>query len=104
MGSGTCFQRVSNSIPVCLAAYRSDNPVLTPWIRFYRQGMVLMPHGGMNLPQNLKFDVSFMIVYCPKSVTNEDPLQKVQWEKDEEGWKKWCEGASLSHSYFTICQ
>ncbi|KAK3052533.1 hypothetical protein LTR09_006387 [Extremus antarcticus] len=49
------------------------------WVReivfreFYRHMMVITPHGSMNLPQNLKFDF-------------------VQWEKDEEGWQKWCEG------------
>lgn len=49
------------------------------WVRelvfreFYRHVMVVVPHSGMNLPQNLKFDF-------------------VQWEDDEEGWKKWCEG------------
>ncbi|TKA73470.1 hypothetical protein B0A55_05954 [Friedmanniomyces simplex] len=49
------------------------------WVReivfreFYRQVTVITPHTSMNLPQNLKFDF-------------------VQWEDDEEGWKKWCEG------------
>jgi len=49
------------------------------WVRelvfreFYRHMMIVVPHNGMNLPQNLKFDF-------------------VQWEDDEEGWKKWCEG------------
>ncbi|KAK3710204.1 hypothetical protein LTR37_010425 [Vermiconidia calcicola] len=49
------------------------------WVReitfreFYRHMMVITPHGSMNLPQNLKFDL-------------------VQWEDDEEGWYKWCEG------------
>lgn len=49
------------------------------WVReivfreFYRQVMVLVPHGSMNLPQNLKFD-------------------NIKWEDDEEGWKKWYEG------------
>jgi deoxyribodipyrimidine photo-lyase len=49
------------------------------WVReivfreFYRQITVITPHTTMNLPQNLKFD-------------------NVQWEDDEEGWKKWCEG------------
>jgi deoxyribodipyrimidine photo-lyase len=49
------------------------------WVReivfreFYRQITVITPHTTMNLPQNLKFD-------------------SVQWEDDEEGWKKWCEG------------
>lgn len=51
------------------------------WVReivfreFYRHMMVLMPHGSMNLPQNMKFDF-------------------VEWENDEEGWKKWCEGTT----------
>ena len=49
------------------------------WVReicfreLYRQMMVVVPHNSMNLPQNLKFDF-------------------VQWEDDEEGWKKWYEG------------
>ncbi|KAH7041101.1 DNA photolyase, FAD-binding/Cryptochrome [Microdochium trichocladiopsis] len=49
------------------------------WVReivfreFYRHMMVVLPHNSMNLPQNLKFDF-------------------VQWEDDEEGWRKWCEG------------
>ena len=49
------------------------------WVReivfreLYRQMMVAIPHNSMNLPQNLKFEF-------------------VQWEDDEEGWKKWYEG------------
>jgi deoxyribodipyrimidine photo-lyase len=49
------------------------------WVReivfreFYRQVTVITPHTSMNLPQNLKFD-------------------NVEWEDDEEGWKKWYEG------------
>ena len=49
------------------------------WVReicfreFYRHMMVLKPHGSMNMPQNVKFDL-------------------VEWEQDDEGWKKWCEG------------
>jgi len=49
------------------------------WVReivfreFYRQVTVITPHTTMNLPQNLKFD-------------------NVEWEDDEEGWKKWYEG------------
>ncbi|KAI0480388.1 FAD binding domain of DNA photolyase-domain-containing protein [Xylariaceae sp. FL0804] len=52
---------------------------ISAWVRelvfreFYRHMMVVTPHNSMNLPQNLKFDF-------------------VQWEDDEEGWKKWCEG------------
>ena len=42
---------------------------------FYRHVMVMTPHGGMNLPQNLKFDF-------------------VEWEDDEEGWRKWCDGTT----------
>ncbi|KAK5114643.1 hypothetical protein LTR62_002216 [Meristemomyces frigidus] len=55
------------------------NKGVAAWVReivfreFYRQVTVVTPHTGMNLPQNLKFD-------------------NVQWEEDEEGWKKWCEG------------
>ena len=49
------------------------------WVReiafreLYRQMMVVIPHNSMNLPQNLKFNF-------------------VQWEDDEEGFKKWYEG------------
>lgn len=49
------------------------------WVReivfreFYRHIMVVIPHNSLNLPQNLKFDF-------------------VQWEDDEEGYKKWEEG------------
>ena len=49
------------------------------WVReivfreLYRQTTLTTPHTVMNLPQNLKFDF-------------------VQWEDDEEGWKKWHEG------------
>ena len=52
---------------------------IASWVRelvfreFYRHVTVITPHGGMNLPQNLKFDF-------------------VQWEDDEEGYKKWEEG------------
>ncbi|KAI1333787.1 deoxyribodipyrimidine photo-lyase [Xylariaceae sp. FL0016] len=54
---------------------------LASWVRevvfreFYRHMMTVIPHNSMNLPQNLKFDF-------------------VQWEDDEEGWHKWCEGAT----------
>lgn len=57
----------------------SGDPGIASWVReivfreFYRHMMVLKPHGGMNLPQNLKFN-------------------NVKWEDDEEGWYKWCEG------------
>lgn len=49
------------------------------WVReivfreLYRQTMAYTPHGAMNLPQNLKFDF-------------------VNWEDDEEGYKRWEEG------------
>ncbi|KAK4495295.1 hypothetical protein PRZ48_013625 [Zasmidium cellare] len=49
------------------------------WVReivfreFYRHTLIGLPHDSMNLPHNLKFDF-------------------VEWEDDEEGWKKWCEG------------
>ena len=52
---------------------------VSAWVRevvfreLYRQTTVTTPHTSMNLPQNLKFEF-------------------VQWEKDEEGWKKWYEG------------
>lgn len=52
---------------------------IASWVRelvfreFYRQVTVVTPHTNMNLPQNLKFDF-------------------VQWEDDEEGWQKWCQG------------
>ncbi|TID26323.1 Deoxyribodipyrimidine photo-lyase [Venturia nashicola] len=49
------------------------------WVReivfreLYRQTMAYTPHTAMNLPQNLKFDF-------------------VEWEDDEEGYKRWEEG------------
>ncbi|KAE9964523.1 hypothetical protein BLS_008263 [Venturia inaequalis] len=49
------------------------------WVReivfreLYRQTMAYTPHTAMNLPQNLKFDF-------------------VEWEEDEEGYKRWEEG------------
>lgn len=55
------------------------SPGVSAWVRelvfreLYRQMMVVIPHNSMNLPQNLKFE-------------------SVQWEEDEEGWKKWYEG------------
>lgn len=55
------------------------SPGVSAWVRelvfreLYRQMMVVIPHNSMNLPQNLKFE-------------------SVQWENDEEGWKKWYEG------------
>ncbi|KAI9716756.1 MAG: hypothetical protein M1828_007563 [Chrysothrix sp. TS-e1954] len=55
------------------------DPGIAAWVReivfreFYRHMMVITPHNAMNLPQNLKFD-------------------NIQWEDDEEGWYKWCEG------------
>ena len=57
----------------------SGHPGAAAWVReivfreFYRQITVIIPHNAMNLPQNLKFD-------------------NVEWEDDEEGWQKWCEG------------
>lgn len=54
-------------------------PGISSWVReivfreLYRQTTATTPHTSMNLPQNLKFEF-------------------VQWEKDEEGWKKWHEG------------
>jgi deoxyribodipyrimidine photo-lyase len=59
--------------------FDAGDPGIASWVReivfreFYRQIMVITPHGSMNLPQNLKFDF-------------------VEWEDDEEGWRKWCEG------------
>jgi deoxyribodipyrimidine photo-lyase len=55
------------------------SPGVAAWVReicfreLYRQMMVVIPHNSMNLPQNLKFEF-------------------VQWEDDEEGWKRWYEG------------
>ena len=55
------------------------SPGVSAWVReivfreLYRQMMVVVPHNSMNLPQNLKFE-------------------HVNWEDDEEGWKKWYEG------------
>ncbi|KAI1348774.1 DNA photolyase, FAD-binding/Cryptochrome [Xylaria sp. FL0043] len=54
---------------------------LAAWVReivfreFYRHMMVVTPHNSMNLPQNLKFDF-------------------VEWEDDENGWKKWTDGTT----------
>lgn len=61
------------------AHFDSGDRGIDSWVRelvfreFYRHTMVSTPHDSMNLPHNLKFDF-------------------VQWEEDEEGWKKWCEG------------
>ena len=55
------------------------SPGVAGWVReivfreLYRQTTLYTPQTVMNLPQNLKFDF-------------------VEWEKDEEGWYKWCEG------------
>ena len=55
------------------------SPGVASWVReivfreLYRQTTLYTPHTVMNLPQNLKFDL-------------------VEWEKDDEGWYKWCEG------------
>lgn len=57
------------------------DPGVAAWVReicfreLYRQMMVIVPHNSMGLPQNLKFDF-------------------VQWENDEEGWKRWCDGTT----------
>ncbi|GAB7359569.1 hypothetical protein MBLNU230_g6756t1 [Neophaeotheca triangularis] len=59
--------------------FDSGDAGIAAWVReivfreFYRQMTVITPHNAMNLPQNLKFD-------------------NVQWENDEEGWYKWCQG------------
>ena len=61
--------------------FDDGDPGIDSWVReivfreFYRHMMVITPHNAMNLPQNLKFDF-------------------VQWESDEEGWKKWCAGTT----------
>lgn len=55
------------------------SPGVASWVReivfreLYRQTTMTVPHSAMNLPQNLKFEF-------------------VQWEDDEEGYKKWEEG------------
>jgi deoxyribodipyrimidine photo-lyase len=55
------------------------SPGVASWVReivfreLYRQTTLTTPHTAMNLPQNLKFDF-------------------VQWEDDEEGYKRWEEG------------
>ncbi len=85
------FSSGTVSVREALSALRSYNsnsadfsekgasPGVSAWVReivfreLYRQMMVVIPHNSMNLPQNLKFDF-------------------VQWEDDEEGWKKWYEG------------
>ena len=57
----------------------SANKGVYSWVReivfreLYRQTLVDTPHTSMNMPQNLKFDF-------------------VEWEDDEEGYKKWEEG------------
>ena len=57
----------------------SGDPGIAAWVReivfreFYRHMMVVTPHNAMNLPQNLKYTF-------------------VQWEDDDEGWRKWEEG------------
>ena len=57
----------------------SGDAGIAAWVRelvfreFYRHMMVISPHDGMNLPHNLKFDF-------------------VEWEDDEEGYEKWCNG------------
>jgi deoxyribodipyrimidine photo-lyase len=54
-------------------------PGIAGWVRelvfreLYRQTTLTTPHTAMNMPQNLKFDF-------------------VQWEDDEEGYKRWEEG------------
>jgi deoxyribodipyrimidine photo-lyase len=54
-------------------------PGVAAWVReivfreLYRQTTLTTPHTAMNLPQNLKFDF-------------------VQWEEDDEGYKRWEEG------------
>ena len=59
----------------------SGEPGIASWVRevvfreFYRHILTVVPHESMNLPQNLKFDF-------------------VQWEDDEEGYKKWCDGTT----------
>ncbi|KAF3760039.1 deoxyribodipyrimidine photo-lyase [Cryphonectria parasitica EP155] len=59
--------------------FDSGDAGIASWVRevvfreFYRQTLTHTPHDAMNMPHNLKFDF-------------------VQWEDDEEGWKKWCEG------------
>ncbi|ETN42525.1 uncharacterized protein HMPREF1541_01682 [Cyphellophora europaea CBS 101466] len=55
------------------------SPGVASWVRevvfreLYRQTTLVTPHTAMNLPQNLKFDF-------------------VQWEDDEEGYKRWEDG------------
>ncbi|KAI9713963.1 MAG: hypothetical protein M1820_000693 [Bogoriella megaspora] len=59
--------------------FDEGDPGIDSWVReivfreFYRHMMVITPHDSLNLPHNLKFDF-------------------VEWEKDDEGWYKWCEG------------
>lgn len=59
----------------------SSNSGIHSWVReivfreLYRQTTLTTPHTSMNLPQNLKFEF-------------------VQWENDEEGWRRWCEGTT----------
>lgn len=61
------------------AHFDAGDANIAAWVRelvfreFYRHITAMIPHGSMNLPQNMKFD-------------------NVRWEEDEEGWKKWYEG------------
>ena len=54
---------------------------IAAWVReicfreLYRQTTAMVPHSAMNLHENLKMD-------------------NVKWEKDEEGWEKWCKGTT----------
>ncbi|KAL8243749.1 hypothetical protein R6Q59_010007 [Mikania micrantha] len=58
-----------------------SSPGIASWVRevvfreLYRQTTLTTPHVAMNLPNNLKFDF-------------------VEWEDDEEGYKKWEEGTT----------
>lgn len=60
---------------------RGSSEGIYGWVRevafreLYRQTLMTTPHTAMNLPQNLKF-------------------ASVNWEHDEEGWRKWCEGTT----------
>jgi deoxyribodipyrimidine photo-lyase len=68
-----------NNNCVDFSAGGSDSQGVYSWVReivfreLYRQTTLFTPHTSMNLPQNLKFDF-------------------VEWEDDEEGYKRWEEG------------
>jgi deoxyribodipyrimidine photo-lyase len=74
-----CMVQKHNKGSADFSSPSGSSPGVSAWVReivfreLYRQTTMTCPHTSMNLPQNLKFEF-------------------VQWNEDEEGWKKWCEG------------